>query len=123
MGVGGQRHALVALPPGKRSGTHCMEGCVGTRASVENLASTGIRPPDRPARSESLYRLSYRGPPTNLSTVRKPDRTQHPLIKSQTFVTPAVSFSHILKLNLEQSVTVVAVELLAFRSSFLCCCV
>ena len=29
---------------------------------AENLASTGIRSPDRPARSESLYRLSYRGP-------------------------------------------------------------
>jgi hypothetical protein len=27
-----------------------------------NLAPTGIRSPDRPARSESLYRLSYRGP-------------------------------------------------------------
>ena len=26
---------------------------------VENLASTGIRSPDRPARSQSLYRLSY----------------------------------------------------------------
>jgi hypothetical protein len=29
----------------------------------ENLASAGIRSPDRPARSESLYRLSYPGPP------------------------------------------------------------
>jgi hypothetical protein len=29
---------------------------------VENFASTGIRSPDRPARSESLYRLSYPGP-------------------------------------------------------------
>jgi hypothetical protein len=29
---------------------------------AENLASTGIRSPDRPTRSESLYRLSYRGP-------------------------------------------------------------
>jgi hypothetical protein len=29
----------------------------------ENLVSTGIRSPDRPARSESLYRLSYAGPP------------------------------------------------------------
>jgi hypothetical protein len=29
---------------------------------AENLARTGIRSPDRPARSESLYRLSYRGP-------------------------------------------------------------
>jgi hypothetical protein len=28
--------------------------------SAENLAPTGIRSPDRPARSESLYRLSYR---------------------------------------------------------------
>ena len=29
---------------------------------AENLAPTGIRSPDRPARSESLYRLSYQGP-------------------------------------------------------------
>ena len=29
---------------------------------AENLAYTGIRSPDRPARSQSLYRLSYRGP-------------------------------------------------------------
>jgi hypothetical protein len=28
---------------------------------AENLASTGTRSPDRPARSESLYRLSYPG--------------------------------------------------------------
>ena len=30
------------------------------RIGVENLASIGIRSPDRPARSQSLYRLSYR---------------------------------------------------------------
>ena len=35
-------------------------GSVSTGA--ENLAATGIRSPDRPARNESLYRLSYRGP-------------------------------------------------------------
>ena len=29
---------------------------------AENLAPTGIRSPDRPVRSESLYRLSYPGP-------------------------------------------------------------
>jgi hypothetical protein len=29
---------------------------------AENLPSTGIRCLDRPARSESLYRLSYAGP-------------------------------------------------------------
>ena len=31
---------------------------------AENLTPTGIRSPNRPARSESLYRLSYRGPRT-----------------------------------------------------------
>ena len=36
------------------------QGPVWTGA--ENLAPTGIRSPDRPARSESLYRLSYPGP-------------------------------------------------------------
>jgi hypothetical protein len=30
--------------------------------SAENLAPTGIRSPDRAARSESAYRLSYPGP-------------------------------------------------------------
>jgi hypothetical protein len=29
---------------------------------AENVTPTGIRTPDRPARSHSLYRLSYRGP-------------------------------------------------------------
>ena len=33
----------------------------GRGIKVENLARTGIRPPDRPARSESLYRLRYPG--------------------------------------------------------------
>jgi hypothetical protein len=38
---------------------------VGLRAGldrVENLASTGVLSPDRPARSESLYSLRYPGP-------------------------------------------------------------
>jgi hypothetical protein len=29
---------------------------------AENLAPTGIQPPDHPARSQSLYQLSYTGP-------------------------------------------------------------
>jgi hypothetical protein len=33
---------------------------------AENLASTRIRSPDRPARSQSLYRLSYRAPDTSI---------------------------------------------------------
>ena len=54
----------AALPPGKRPGTHCIGGWVGPGpvwTGAENLTRTGIRSPDRPARSEPLYRLSYRG--------------------------------------------------------------
>jgi hypothetical protein len=39
---------------------------VGPRVGLErwkNLAPTGIRSPNRPARSESLYRLRYPSPP------------------------------------------------------------
>jgi len=49
--------------PRERPGTHCIGGWVGPRAEwtgVENLAPTAIRFPDRPARSESVYRLRYR---------------------------------------------------------------
>jgi hypothetical protein len=31
MGVGGQRHALAALPPGKRPGMFCIGGWVGPK--------------------------------------------------------------------------------------------
>ena len=34
-GVGGQRHALAALDPGKRRGTHCIAGWVGSRAGLD----------------------------------------------------------------------------------------
>jgi hypothetical protein len=50
------------LYPRERSDTHCIEGWVGHRAGLdgaENLAPTGIRSTDRPARSKSLYRLRY----------------------------------------------------------------
>jgi hypothetical protein len=52
------------LYPRERPGTHCIGGSMGSRAAwtgAENLASTGIRSPDRPVRSESLYRLIYPG--------------------------------------------------------------
>ena len=58
----GQRHALTALYPQKRPGTHCTGDWVGSGpvwTGVENLAPTGIRSPDRPASIQSLYRLSY----------------------------------------------------------------
>jgi hypothetical protein len=35
MRVGGELHAPVALPPGKRPGTHCIGECVGPRAGVD----------------------------------------------------------------------------------------
>jgi hypothetical protein len=66
MRVGGQRHAPGALPPGNRPGTHCVGDWVGPRAGLDGCGKsrppTGIGSPDRPARSESLYRLSYAGP-------------------------------------------------------------
>jgi hypothetical protein len=60
--VRGQRHAPAALYPGKDPVLIVQEagwapGPVWTGA--ENLASTGIRSPDRPARSQSLYQLRY----------------------------------------------------------------
>ena len=55
-----------SLYPWERPGTQCgwAPGPVWTGA--EYLASTGIRSPDRPARSELLHRLNYRGPPCSV---------------------------------------------------------
>ena len=62
VGVGGQSHAPADLPPWKDPVPFVQEagwapGPVWTGA--ESLAPTRIRSPDRPARSQSLYRLSY----------------------------------------------------------------
>ena len=61
----GQRHAPAALPPGKtRYPSYRRLGEPQGRSGRLRKISppTGIRSPDRPASSESLYRLSYRGP-------------------------------------------------------------
>jgi hypothetical protein len=58
-------HAPATLPTGDRPATHCIAGWVGPRADLdgaENLVPTWILFPNRAARSESLYRLSYPGP-------------------------------------------------------------
>jgi hypothetical protein len=63
--VGGQRHIPAALPTGKRPGTIVEEAGSSpwpVWTGAEDLAPNGIRFPDRPALSESLYRLSYPGP-------------------------------------------------------------
>jgi hypothetical protein len=61
-GVGGQRQDPAALPL-ERTSTHCIGGWVGHRAGLDGCGKsrspTGIRSPDRPARSGSLYWLSY----------------------------------------------------------------
>jgi len=61
-GVRGQPHAPAIFTPGKEPVPIVLDagwapGPVWTGA--ENLAPTGIRSPDRPSRSQSLYRLSY----------------------------------------------------------------
>jgi len=47
----------------ERPGTHCVGGWVGSGASLDRCGKsrppTGIRSPDRPARSQPPYRLSY----------------------------------------------------------------
>ena len=57
-GVGGQRHAPAALPPGKiRHPLYIrLGGPQGRSGRMWKISPpTGIRPLDRPARCESLY--------------------------------------------------------------------
>jgi len=53
------------LYPQERPGTRCIGDWVGPRAGLDGYGKsrypTGIRSPARTARSQSLYRLSYRG--------------------------------------------------------------
>ena len=62
----GQSHIPAALYPRERPGTHCTGGWVGPRASQDRCGKSrppaGNQSPDRPSRSESLYRLRYPGP-------------------------------------------------------------
>jgi hypothetical protein len=64
MGEGGQCHAPAARSPA-REPMSIVQELVWTPGpfwmGAENLVLTGIRYPDRPTRSESLYRLSYPG--------------------------------------------------------------
>ena len=60
----GQRHAPAALPPGKTL-YRCTGGWVGPSAGLDGCGKSRLhrdRSPDRLARSEWLYRLSYPGP-------------------------------------------------------------
>jgi len=62
-GMSGQQQAPAALYPRERLGTHFTGGWVGPRACLDRCGKP--RPyrdsiPDRPVRSQSLHRLSYR---------------------------------------------------------------
>jgi hypothetical protein len=63
------------LYPREINGTHCVEGWVGPMAGLEGCRKprppTEIRSPDRPARDESLYRLSYPSPHLNTQLHKK----------------------------------------------------
>ena len=67
--MSGQQHAPTALYHRDKPGTHFTGGCVGPRAGLDGRKFSSpirIRSPDRPARSQSLYRLSY---PTHSSVI------------------------------------------------------
>jgi hypothetical protein len=64
---GWSTHAPAALPPGKLRVTQCTGVWLGPSAGLDGCGKLRpppprIRFPDRPARSEALYRLSYAGP-------------------------------------------------------------
>ena len=61
MGVGGQRHARAALLPGM-TGSHCTVQEAGLASGAVRTGAENLTPPDPPARSESFYRLPFRGP-------------------------------------------------------------
>ena len=61
-GVRGQRHVPAALYPRERPGIHCIGGWLGPRAGLDRRGKSLLQRdsiPDRPARSQSLYGLSY----------------------------------------------------------------
>jgi hypothetical protein len=106
--MGGQHHAPAALPPGKtRYPLHRRAGWAPgpVWTCAKNLAPTGIRSTDRPARRQSLYRLSYQahsqisrqsandGCKVVSSTHRYTSRTRGGLKKAQTSY--AIPCSHL----------------------------
>jgi hypothetical protein len=86
MRVGGQRHVPTAILPGKNRYPFYIGCRVGPRAGLDGcvkLAPTGIPSQDGRARSESLYRLSYRSP-----------YTERDVIDSYIFTSTCWFFSH-----------------------------
>ena len=86
-----QQHAPAVLYSRERPSTHCIGGCVGPRAGLDGGKSRpiGIRSPNCPARSQSLYRLSYPTHPITVVLKRKWRQRFNPLIRS-----PAAVLGH-----------------------------
>jgi len=59
IGADGRHQFPAVIPPGKARDLSYWR--LGGRRGMEYLVSTGIRDPDRPARSKSLYRLRSPG--------------------------------------------------------------
>ena len=81
-GVRGQRHATAALYLQERPGTHCTRGWMGPRAGLDRCGKsppTGIISPDRPAYSQSPYRLSYPAHQADKNEYQNRGRT-HPFV-------------------------------------------
>ena len=69
-GVSGQQHALAVLYPRERHGTHFTGGCVDPRVGLEGRkisSPTGIRSPDRLARSSVAIPTELPGPHNTLA--------------------------------------------------------
>ena len=66
--------------PRERPSTHCTRGWVGPRAGLDGCGKypppTGIQSADRSPRSQSIYRLSYPGPPSLPVRITKYRRNQ-----------------------------------------------
>jgi hypothetical protein len=65
MGVGGQRHAPVALPR-ERDPTAIVLEAGWAAGQVPDGVHKARPPSDRPARNQPLYRLRYAGPQISL---------------------------------------------------------
>jgi hypothetical protein len=71
MGVIGQQHPAAVVYPRERLGTYCTGGWVGPRAGLDSCGKsrrTGIRSPDRPARSSVDIPTELSGPSVSYVT-------------------------------------------------------